>query len=202
MRLTEDHIDALTEIVNIGVGRSAASLSELTDRHIALRVPAITPWTPQGDADDAHKSLNTSVTQDFSGSLEGRALLSFPSASGVALARLLSGEEDGEPDELEMDLAGILEEVGNIVLNGVLGSLSNVIEGNLDYTVPRLTTDRLAQDVLAEHRTTDGLTGQTILVADTHFEVSESEIGGSLLLVFDMRQMESLLDNLLAEAEA
>ena len=198
MRLNEDQIDALTEIVNIGVGRAAASLCDLIERPIELRVPRIRPWDPaDGEcSDDSASDLNTSVIQDFSGSVHGRALLSFPEASGVALAQLLNEGEDIEPDELEMDLAGILEEVGNIVLNGVLGSLSNVIEGNLDYTVPRLETDRVASDII----TSDGDAQQTILMADTHFEVADSEINGSLLLVFNLSEMQPLLDSLICEA--
>lgn len=199
MKLSTEEIDALTEIVNIGVGRAASSLCDLIDRRIALRVPTITPW--QLDENEEHPALNTSVIQDFSGLVNGRALLAFPRSSGVALARLLS-EDDGGQDELEMDLAGILEEVGNIVLNGVLGSLANLLEGNLDYSVPRLTTDRGAENVICDRGPCDATTDRTILMADTHFEVADSEIAGSLLLAFNMSEMKPLLDNLILSTEA
>lgn len=200
MNLTSDQIDALTEIVNIGVGRAASALCDLTDRHIALRVPQITEWCGD-EARSEHPALNTSVIQDFSGLVTGRALLAFPRSSGIALTRLLS-EEDAGQDELEMDLAGILEEVGNIVLNGVLGSLSNLLEGNLDYSVPQLSTDRGADEIISEQTASHQNSRRTILMADTHFEVADSEIGGSLLLAFNMSQMEPLLDKLILSAEA
>src|SRR5688572_30835645 len=41
MELTAAHQDALTELINIGYGRAAASLSQLTRRRIALEVPRI-----------------------------------------------------------------------------------------------------------------------------------------------------------------
>ncbi|MEM6655830.1 MAG: hypothetical protein AAF596_08515, partial [Planctomycetota bacterium] len=158
------------------------------------------PWSPDMAA-SSENPLNTSVIQDFSGLVHGRALLAFPRSSGVALARLLCEEDEGQ-DELELDLAGILEEVGNIVLNGVLGSLSNLLEGNLDYSVPRLTTDRGADAVICERGACDATSDHTILMADTHFEVADSEINGSLLLAFNMSEIRPLLDNLILSTEA
>jgi chemotaxis protein CheC len=41
MSLSPDQIDKLTEIVNIGFGRAAASLSSLVQQRILLSVPEI-----------------------------------------------------------------------------------------------------------------------------------------------------------------
>ena len=39
--LTELHLDALTEVFNIGAGRAAASLSEIVGDEVKLSVPLI-----------------------------------------------------------------------------------------------------------------------------------------------------------------
>ncbi|MEM8866061.1 MAG: chemotaxis protein CheC [Planctomycetota bacterium] len=202
MNLTEEQLDALTEVVNIGVGRAAASLCELIDQHIALRVPKIRTCRPdelQAEVTAGDKPLDTSVVQDFDGIISGRALLAFPESSGVSLAQILGDQEEGQ-DELELDLAGILEEVGNIVLNAVLGSLANLFEGEFEYTVPRLSVNESADGVIASYDTGDGQ-DQTILMANAHFEVADSRINGSLLLAFSMSEMAVLLDRLIMATE-
>lgn len=201
MILTNDQLDALTEVVNIGVGRAAASLCDLVDDSIALQVPQIRMCMPadlRRPAESGEPPLDTSVLQDFDGAISGRALLAFPASSGVALAKLL-GEEADPDDELELDLAGILEEVGNIVLNAVLGSLANLFEGEFEYSVPRLAADTPVDQVISGSNAAEP--DRTMLMADTHFAVADSEISGSLLLAFSMNQMTSLLDRLIVATE-
>ena len=41
MRMTDETLDALTEILNIGIGRAAASLSRMVETRVELRVPEI-----------------------------------------------------------------------------------------------------------------------------------------------------------------
>ncbi|HYG34110.1 MAG TPA: chemotaxis protein CheC, partial [Clostridia bacterium] len=41
MNLSESYHDTLTELINIGYGRAAAALSELTGRRIVLEVPKV-----------------------------------------------------------------------------------------------------------------------------------------------------------------
>ncbi|MEM9186652.1 MAG: chemotaxis protein CheC [Planctomycetota bacterium] len=201
MKLSPDQLDALTEVVNIGVGRAAATLCELVDDHIALRVPNVRVCDPSllGDPTSlTGEALDTSVVQDFSVTMRGRALLAFPQSSGVTLAQLL-GQQDEGCDDLDFDLAGVLEEVGNIVLNAVLGSLANLFEGELDYTVPQLRAEEAAEGIIADYHT--GSDEQTVLMADAHFDVANSAISGSLLLAFSMNEMAALLDKLVLASE-
>jgi chemotaxis protein CheY-P-specific phosphatase CheC len=44
--LNELEIDALTEIVNIGVGRAATSLRDMVGEQVMLSVPRVTTLTP------------------------------------------------------------------------------------------------------------------------------------------------------------
>ena len=40
-KLTEFQFDALTEVINIGVGRAASILNEMIETHISLQIPEI-----------------------------------------------------------------------------------------------------------------------------------------------------------------
>ncbi len=180
--LEEDTIDALTELVNIGVGRAAASLSELIGDRIELSVPRVRLCREQKSATDEAigGTLSTTiVTQDFHGRINGRAALMFPQSSALILGGLLSGGE-ALATEVDAELTGILLEVGNIVLNGVLGSLSNVASDAFDYSLPTLFDD---QPTLSRLLLSDDVASE-LLIADVEFHVQHSEIRGTIAIVF------------------
>ncbi len=195
MQLNQDQIDALEEIINIGVGRAASTLYDMIEQHIELRVPKVIicdETTLSDNISGAKETLDTSVAQGFDGAISGKAMLAFPESSGTNLAKMLS-DPDIEEDELESDLAGILEEVGNIFLNSVLGSIANLFEDDFQYTVPEVH-DGVPVSVLLTSAVNKSEC--FYLVADTRFDVADSEISGSLLLVFNTGEFSSLLDKL------
>lgn len=199
MQLTNEQQDAVTEIINIGVGRAAASLSEMLGQRLDLRVPSVTVCDLAGLAEKLEQDesgVELSVVQDFAGNLSGRAMLAFPRRSGIELGKVL-GEVDDPNDELSIDLVGILEEVGNIVLNGVLGTIGNMTTTALEYSVPRLVqglevTQMVSCDILAAEEIE-----QMVIMADAHFTVVDSSITGSLILLFDVRSLRSIVQHLL-----
>ena len=62
MELTAVQQDALIELLNIGFGRAAASLSQLTGHRVLLEVPQVTmhPIAELGDGARARSSATTS----------------------------------------------------------------------------------------------------------------------------------------------
>lgn len=197
MQLNEEQLDALTEIVNIGIGRAAASLHELIGARIELSVPSVRLCGRselRTELDSADEPLDTAVLQGFEGRIAGRSMLAFPRRSGVTLAALLLGEDPQHVgDDLEFDLAGTLEEVGNIVLNGVLGSIANVFDDGFRYSVPELY-----EGAVADAATGERSQSTPCLLADAEFRVAGAPVSGSLLLVFDSGEIEVLLDELIA----
>lgn len=195
MDLSEDQLDALGEIVNIGVGRAASSLSDLLGTRIELRVPKI-QIKPRLES----QQTEMAILQTFEGSVSGTALLAFPQASGQQLAKLLGGY-DPEDELPAIELSGILSEVGNIVLNGVLGSLANMIETDLKYCVPDFYVDRPIESLLQRIGDNEEAP-DSIVVADTKFSVRSEAICGSVMLAFDLGSLESLLQKLIEPTEA
>ena len=41
MKVTSYQVDALTELINIGVGRAAGMLNQILEAHIQLQVPSV-----------------------------------------------------------------------------------------------------------------------------------------------------------------
>lgn len=191
-------LDAVSELVNIGVGRAAASLSELIGQRIELSIPQIRIC--QG-AESRSMILElggqpeTVISQAFRGTLQGQTSLCFSESSSVALAQLLSGTPHGAA-ELDAELSGILLEVGNIMINGVMGALSNAISAVLTYSIPELKTANGR-----DHRPRFDLpTDSDILIGDVRFQVQQHDIQGSMVIVFAIGAMDSLLDSMLSAA--
>ena len=192
MTLTLEHHDALTELVNIGVGRAAKALSDLVDTRIELRVPsvAICKFSALTDyLNNQEELLDVSVFQDFRGEITGRAVLAFPKKSGLRLGQLLAEFEE-EPEEFDLDLMGLITEVGNIVLNGVLGSLGNALSNGLSYTVPEASVNQQITELVANQ-------GQeSVILCDAEFGMAADQFRSSLILIFNLGEVEQALGKL------
>ena len=96
MDLTSVQQDALVELINIGFGRAAASLSKLTGHRVQLQVPEITMCPIEQMATHLRPLLQNeevaSVHQIFSGPVEGDALLVLDQNSAAILKELLTNE--------------------------------------------------------------------------------------------------------------
>ena len=195
LNLTADQQDALCEIVNIGVVRAAASLSDLIGSRILLTVPSVTLY----DVCDLRNSdlfrsedLSTAVVQQFHGVISGRAVLLFSQASGRKLGQVLGGL-DTLPDGSDIDMCGILTEVGNILLNAVLGALANTICAPLTYSVPKCSGERMQCELLMDSLASETSNHAAALVTSTEFRVAERSISGSLLTVFELGSIERVI---------
>lgn len=191
--------DAFTELMNIGVGRAAASLSDLIGQRIELTVPSIRICQTDSCRIDFYGQVQnpeTLITQTFDGPVRGRASLCFPAASSVALAQILTGSDSAAPGQLDAELSSVLLEVGNIVLNGVMGSLSNAMAANLHYSIPELqTADRRGDRMLK-----DAIRDDDILIGDVRFRVFHRDIEGMVVIVFAVGSIRAMIDLVLQPA--
>jgi len=195
MDFSTDQIDALTEIVNIGMGRAGSSLSRIVGERVELTVPSIhigklsdvssLIGEPQGNPD-------TTIIQDFEGDVSGRALLAFPRTSGISLAQIISGV-DGNVDKLDIDIGGALEEIGNIVLNAVLGSIGNMTNSGMVYSVSEFYPCTPPLRLIKNRRSKVDEDCNCLLVADAQFRISQHDVTGSLLIVFDAGAIDLIL---------
>lgn len=193
--ITPLQLDAFKELVNIGVGRAAAALNEMLDSPIILEVPEVClvsygDLTLHVEADGADQDSNFSCVQlCFNGAFSGVAALVFPPASAVKLVCALTGEEPETPG-LNGVMAGTLSEVGNILINCVIGTIGNILEKPFDFVLPNYIQGRMSDLIGVEHQAcTNG-----ILLVKTHFKVQESHVNGTILLVFETASFDALLD--------
>jgi len=194
---TEEQLDALREVVNIGIGKAASIFNGMLDSHVELEVPSIIMFDPKNPgeklADVNHDGLS-SVQLDFFGPFSGSSALVFPSESVGKLVTALTGEE---PDSEGFDetTSGTLYEIGNILINAVMGSIANLLAAQIDFSPPSYKEGSFT-DLIKQKDSKEDL---AFLLIRANFKVQEPQISGNLFLVFELGSFGELLtaiDNL------
>lgn len=177
--VSEPVLDGIRELVNIGIGRAAGSLNTLTGHHVVLNVPDITI----SRIEELKKkkiypdSSYTAINQDYSGAFLGTTILIFPQKSADSLFFLLTGEKVRNQENDELWRMTLLE-VGNIIVNAIMGSIMNILEEKLEYHLPQYRENSL-NGLLDNDRFADS---KYIIVARALFSVEGQDIQGEILL--------------------
>ncbi len=196
MHISPEHRDALQELLNIGVGRAAGSLNQMLEKPIRLHVPFIRIGKPDEVAQEIQKMQETtlsSVQLPFKGTFQGSACLLFPTDSAAALVTALTGEAE-DTDTMDSLREATLTEIGNIVLNGVMGSLANILQNQITYSVPFYEETSL-QGLL---QPSPSESSEMVLWAHTQFTIEDYDLTGDIMLMFGIPDL-GLLINAVSE---
>lgn len=190
MRMSEDMIDALTELVTMGIGRAAEVLNLILNSHIELSAPVIR-ILDVGELSDAlqadHNSLSA-VSMRYHGSMNGVTELIFSSNEAGKLIDCITGDEGGSEEGLDALRAGTLCEVGNIVINALMGTISNELDFGLSYTVPSYLEGGV--DTLVAEAKLAG--ANAVLLANTVFTVASMSIEGEIAVFMSLASLNLL----------
>lgn len=195
--LTELETDALTEIVNIGVSRAASNLRKMVGDQVLLSVPTIEVVSQRRAArliSERELPQLVAVRQDFTGPFSGRALLIFPEANSLELVRAVTGNGLSAQELIDIEHEA-LAETGNIILNGCLATMGNMLHRSLTMTVPEvLRGDGEALFESWDGAGPDGL----VLFLYIDFAVRKHDIRGYIAVLMDLPSL-AVLKELLAE---
>jgi chemotaxis protein CheC len=188
---TAYHIDTLKEFINIGVGRAANALNEMVGFRVNLQVPFIKVLNPQSLQDEMEELGShrvAAVKLGFEGRFSGTAALVFPPDSASRLVSVLTGEAPDTPD-LDSVRAGTLSEVGNIVINSVMGSLGNLLKERIHYSLPHYAEDTVAALLQSEKMDDNAV----VLLVRTHFAIEHLRVEGYIILLFTFGSFDIIL---------
>ncbi len=180
-----EFIDAFKEFLNIGVGRATSVLGEMLQLPISLTVPAIEMYNKLELVNSGQEFINeelSTVQMEFSGKFSGKAGLVLPTQSARNLVTILMGGDDEE--NMNEFLGVTINEVGNIILNGLLGSISNMLKEHLDYSVPVYNEDTVKNLLNKSNIDNDS----TVVLGKAKFSVNELDIQGDVLLLLNSSQ--------------
>jgi len=138
--LDDLEVDALTELVNLGISQSATSLAEMVREEVTLSVPKVALVSRK----EAIRTLGereaknlVAVHQLFQGDISGRALLIFPEAKSLELVRAVIGSGLSIEQIVELEQEA-LAETGNVILNSCLATMANQLGRSLKISLPEV----------------------------------------------------------------
>jgi chemotaxis protein CheC len=188
--LSELELDALTELVNIGVSRAAASLGAMVGEQVLLSVPSVVIVSRSKAADllgGTRQDLLVAVRQAFHGDVSGRALLIFPERNSLELVRAVAGERLSLEDILELEHEA-LAEIGNIILNACIATVANLLERSLTMSLPEIVRG----DSEGLFNLGVAIGDDVVLFVHINFSLKGHQIMGYVAMVMDFASLVSL----------
>jgi chemotaxis protein CheC len=189
--ISELQLDALKEIINIGIGKSASSLNQVLGKKIKLQVPTVEVLS-NAEIKSKVKSdiggLLSIVKMPFRGDVSGVSELIFPIDGSKKIVSLIAEEvqfEEGLHDNLKVN---VLTEIGNMILNALIGTIANLLGTRMRYSIPKYEEcypGDIGDNVSIE--------SHNVIYAETLFSITKENITGSFLLFLEIGSFEKLL---------
>lgn len=187
----EKYLDILRELVNIGVGNGGSILNTLINSHIELQVPEVTvlEYEEMEKRIEAFGPMKHDVIYlPFHGHISGSAQIILTIKSADSLANLLS-RINNEKSPTKVYITDTLKEVGNIIINSVLGTISNNIYFHFNYSAPIFYEGNVEKLLLRRGKDFKS----KYLLAQTVFSVDHLNISGTIIILFKEDAFEELL---------
>lgn len=193
IELTAVQQDALVELLNIGFGRAAASLSQLTGHRVLLEVPQVTLQAIEGVGDALERVVHghvASVHQIFDGPVAGDALLILDE-SGAAILKELLTNEPALPLAIDASAREVITEIGNILLNACLGTFGNLLKVQVSFSVPHLSIESVRAILESLKIGRQGV--RYALVVHAGFRLRETQVTGYMVIVLSVASLDRLI---------
>jgi chemotaxis protein CheC len=190
--MNASQIDALTELINIAFGLTAAKLSEISGYRVSLEAPIIGIHPIDVLASELRPFVTgpvASVHQVFTGPISGDAILFLNYDGAVKLSNLLV-EEDLRSQRLDSSTGEILTEIGNMLLGACLGVFGNLLEVRVSFSIPLLHLESLEHFLTSLSIGGDELRHAVVIAASFH--IREQGVDGRLVIVLGVSSSERL----------
>ncbi|WP_430459896.1 hypothetical protein ACQUQU_11835 [Thalassolituus sp. LLYu03] len=146
-------LDLLAESINLGLGHVIEELSEISGSRIVLHVPKAS-MIPKDEALTITQAMRRDgkaifVRQQFSGDIDGEAVLFFSEKESLNLLNGLLPDNDEQRLEFAATEEEMLLDLTNVAVSGVIYALSSLLSIRLTTELPDCeygTFDELTQE--------------------------------------------------------
>lgn len=198
--LTDFHRDALSESVNIGIGKAAAVLASLVDHPIEFSIPKVTFVhldTIREFLNEHYENWSNCVLLKFDGGFSGDAMLIYTTGSTKRWVQIIGGAQFGDVDEILSAMeSDLLLEVANIIINGCIGCIANLLEVENNYHLPILVS-RAGSEIV------DGLLEEDKsqnfgFIINTKFSIEGEEVNTELFITLQESSVPIIIERLMS----
>jgi len=191
MIFSDTQIDILKEIINISVGKSTGLLNKLIGKRVKLKVPSIKILSLdqlKEIINSSGKNQVSSVVMPFKGEFSGMVEMIFPTSSAITLVDLFT-QEESFTDDIDILRSSALSEIGNIILNSLIGNISNMLSTRLRYSIPKYF-EGSSDDIINIY----DCQSDVIIYANTYFSIQNVEIQGNFIIFLEVKSIKRLLE--------
>ncbi|WP_250229374.1 chemotaxis protein CheC [Anaeropeptidivorans aminofermentans] len=197
--LTSMHFDVLRELGNIGSGNAVTSLAKMLDKKVDMSVPLVQflNLSDLAGAIGGPENYVAGVLVMLSGGLNGIMMfLLEQKGAKVLINELFSNISNKDADlPLEEIELSALKELGNILTNSYLNSLSVMLNLDIKPSVPSLAID-MAGAILSVPAIEFSKVSDKVLFIDTIFKTTDTDVDGYFILVPEFDSFKIIMSNL------
>ena len=174
-------LDALKEVINIGGGNAATSLSQLINKPVHMTVPTIEVMAYEDMFEQvmSEDTMIDAVLTKMFGQAEGVFLLVGLEEDMKHLASIMLPENSETNSEM---LDSALKELANILVNSFLNAVTKLLDINLLTSIPLLTRDMFGAIVSSVYMES-GQYDDTILILKNEFYYMGERMEAALYFV-------------------
>lgn len=195
--VTQNYLDVLKEIGNIGAGNAMTALSQMLQCKIDMKVPQVKllEFSEVGALMGGEEQLMLGIYLGVDGDITGSIMFLVEKSSAKHLVqKVMMGYGCSEDDGLnEMELSA-MKEISNIITGAYLNSLSTLTNLKIFPSPPDLAMD-MAGAILSVPAIEFGVIGDKILLIQSQF-YDEVEIDGYFILIPDLESYKKILSSL------
>jgi len=198
---TEEQLDFIREMMNIGAGNAVTALQQLLQCPVDLIIPKVhvLPAAHVSSILDNPASLVACVRMGMVGDIGGAMFFIVPEESRKELVSIaekallgLSKLPWQKSEEVELS---VVAEIGNILSGVYLTAIHDFCGLNIYHTVPILAIDMI-QPLLDEALIKTSIQIQTAIVIENEFLIEEHHIRTLLLIIPSAESVEPMIDAL------
>lgn len=194
--------EVLKDFFDKGIDRSAAILSEVINKRIQLSVAEVRLLDVKYSKYELKSCLNDIINGTIMGSeiffnenSQGKANLIFPAGKMREFINLClqEADEDYYQDLKFTDIDfDVIKEVGNIVLNAILGEIGRCTAIKFEYTLPEM---RLFNDTDIEN-SIGNKEYPHILILHITFSIEDFEMQGAIIINLTLKTLDEILEKI------
>jgi chemotaxis protein CheC len=189
--LTPTEKDLLTELFNLGIGKAAKSLSILARQDVETAIPQIKLELSNTFCQQLQKiPMYCCVSQGVRGTFDANSMLFFPVEGSREIVRLMLNQDFSNETLIALHEDAITE-IGNVIINACIGTISNYLKSSFEVDIPQVTTGNI-DELLGNSKNNQDV----IINIGIDLSLKKSDVHGHLLFVFGPLSIQKLKSSL------
>lgn len=195
--LDQISIDILSELGNVGTGNAVTSLSQMTGHSLEIELPKVEIVKYQdidrilGEAEE----LQTGIMVQVAGKLEGMFLFLLSETFTQSILRAVLGGENRDLTDLDEIDRSLICELGNIMCGSYIRALSQLLDMDMDVTVPEMCID-MGGAILSVPLSRFLKVSENILLIENKFRMGNQSFLGRILFLPELESLEAMLSSI------